>query len=87
MKGRVQVMEDKIWSADTFISNCDVELKTVTGARPLTIPTAYKLDWDKVKSIDDLILIMKLMTSAHDRPTHLVLYDEQVDAHKHLLKD
>lgn len=50
-------------------------------------PKPYELDWSKVKSFTDVILLLKLITGATDKKVDLYLYDSQVDQYKHLFKE
>lgn len=48
---------------------------------------SYELDWDKVNSFSDVVLILKLLTGAKEQPVFLYLTDAQADTYKHLFKD
>jgi hypothetical protein len=53
----------------------------------LSQPKSFELDWSKVETIEDIVLLLKLIHQVGDKKVTLNLYDNQVDDYKHLFKE
>lgn len=63
------------------------ELATTARTMSIQQSKGYELDWSKVKTVEDVVLLIKLMHGVVDKPVSLYLYDDMVDDYKHLFKE